>query len=81
MGERSEYSIVGWLLRSPVWVGRTQSLVGESEKRCGPKSRDVWLLGCCDASDVIDAEERIISNIKSQEAIIWTVFRQGVGGQ
>ena len=35
--------------------GRAPSLVGESEKK-GLGSENVWFLGCCDASDVIDGE-------------------------
>ena len=39
MGKRSEYGVCGGV------VGRTQSLVGESEKRGGPKtSEHVWFL-------------------------------------
>ena len=39
------------------------SLVGESEKQCSRQdgSENVWFLGCCDANDVIDGEECIIS--------------------
>ena len=45
---------VGWVLGGCVgWVGGepTQSLVGESEKRGGQE-----VVGCSDASDVIDGE-------------------------
>ena len=54
-----------WLPSWPVRVGRTQSLVGVNEKRGGLKSSEhVLFLGCCDASDVIDAEECIIGIVR-----------------
>ena len=42
--------------------GLTQSLVGESEEKRWPGgSEHEWFLGCCDASDVIDGDQCIIS--------------------
>ena len=40
MGERSEYlGVWGGLRRGTIWIGRTQSLVGE-KRRGGPKNRE-----------------------------------------
>ena len=64
MGERSEYYC---MRRGTVWVGRAQSLV-ETKKEAVRKAVNmyVWFLVWCDASDVIDAEERIIGTMRER---------------
>ena len=49
----------------PISERLTQSLVGESEQRDGPEvMKNEWFLGCCDAGDIIDGEECIISIVR-----------------
>ena len=61
MGERSDGVCGGVVAWKASWEGEPRAWGGRAKKRWQNGSEHVLLLGCYDASDVIDGEECIIS--------------------
>ena len=62
-----------------IWQGEPRAWWGRAKKRGGPeRSENVWFLGRCDAGDVIDGEECIISIMRGSGGYL-NSLRPGVG--
>ena len=51
----------GWSRGGQFWRGEPRAWWGRAKKEVGHLVKNEWFEGCCDAGDVIDGEECIIS--------------------